>query len=242
MLGRQTGFRGKVAEMNSKKRHLHCMLHRYALACKTLPPGLRLVLDDVVRIINTIKSSFPLCQELVSDHETLLFHTEVRWLSRENVIRRVESLKEELSEFFKRVNKTKSPEFVQKLSNSQWLQKLAYLSDVFSRLNLLNLSLQSRFHAVIDFMDKLKTFNIKLNFWEKQIKDGNLSIFENLDEALNKTKTEITGNLEVAQFVQAYQASLRKELQSYFPELREIESKLIRNPLVMNVQSLPDSI
>ena len=249
MLGRQSGFRGKVAEMNSKTRHLHCMLHRYALACKTLPPGLKLVLDDVVHMINTIKSSSLntrlfslLCQELGSDHEALLFHTEVCWLSRGNVIRRVESLKEELSEFFKCVNKTRSPEFVRKLSDSQWLQKLAYLSDIFSRLNLLNLSLQGRFHTVIDFMDKLRTFNMKLNLWEKKVKDGNLSMFENLDEALNKTKTKIIGNLEVAQHVQAHLASLQKELQSYFPELSEIESKLIRNPFVVNVQSLPDSI
>ena len=44
-------------EKNSKTKHLHCMLHRYALACKTLPPELRLVLDDVVHMINTIKSS-----------------------------------------------------------------------------------------------------------------------------------------------------------------------------------------
>ena len=55
MLGRRSGFRGKVAEMNSKTMHLHCMLHRYALACRTLPPGLRLVLDDVVHMINIIK-------------------------------------------------------------------------------------------------------------------------------------------------------------------------------------------
>ena len=123
MLGRRSGFRGKVAEMNSKTMHLHCMLYRYALACKTLQPGLRLVLDDVVHMINIIKSSSLntrlfslLCQELGSNHEALLFHTEVRWLSRGNVIRRVESLKEELSEFFKRVNKTRSHEFVQKLS------------------------------------------------------------------------------------------------------------------------------
>ena len=42
--------------------------------------------------------------------------------------------------------------------------------------------------------------------------------------------------------MQAHLASLRKELQSYFPELSEIESKLIRNPFVVNVESLPDSI
>ena len=67
-------------------------------------------------------------------------------------------------------------------------------------------------------------------------------MFENLDEKLNKTKIKITGNLEVAQLVQANLAFLRKELQSYFRELSETESKLIRNPFVVNVQSLPDSI
>ena len=67
-------------------------------------------------------------------------------------------------------------------------------------------------------------------------------MFENLDEVLNKTKTKNNGNLEVAQLVQAHLAFLQKELQSYFPELSEIESKLIRNPFVVNVQSLPDSI
>ena len=46
----------------------------------------------------------------------------------------------------------------------------------------------------------------------------------------------------MAQLVQAHLASLQKELQSYFPELNEIESKLIQNPFVVNVQFLPDSI
>ena len=89
MLGRRSGFRGQVVEKNSKTKHLHCMLHRYALACKTLPPKLRLVLGNVVHMINTIKSSSlktrlfsQLCQELGSDHKALHYHTEVRWLSR----------------------------------------------------------------------------------------------------------------------------------------------------------------
>ena len=46
----------------------------------------------------------------------------------------------------------------------------------------------------------------------------------------------------MAQLVQAHLASLRKKLQSCFLKLSEIESKLIRNPFVANVQSLPDSI
>ena len=159
-------------------------------------------------MINIINSSSlktrlvsQLCQELVSDHEALLYHTEVCWLSRGNVIRRVESLKKELSEFFRRDNKTRSVELIQKLSDSRWLQRLAYLSDILSRLNILNLSIQGRFHTVIDFMDKLRSFIIKVDVWEHKVKDGNLSMFENLDETLNKNK--ITENLNVTQLVQA---------------------------------------
>ena len=32
------------------------------------------------------------------------------------------------------------------------------------------------------------------------------------------------------------------ELQSHFPELSEVESKFMRNPFIVNVQSLPESI
>ena len=160
------------------------MLDIYALACKTLPPELRLVPDDVVHMIYTIKSSSlktrqfsQLCQELGSDHEVLLYHTEVCWLSRGNVIRRVESLQEELSDIFRRNNRARSVEFIQKLSDSRWLQKLAYLSDILSKLNILNLSLQGHFDTVFDFMDKLKTFIMKVDLWENKVKDGNLSMF-----------------------------------------------------------------
>lgn len=104
MLGRRSGFLGKVTEENPKTRYLHCMLHRYALASKILPPGLRLTLDVDVHMVNTIKSSALntrsfslLCQEFGSDQEALLFHTEVRWLSRGNVVARVELLKKELN-------------------------------------------------------------------------------------------------------------------------------------------------
>ena len=46
----------------------------------------------------------------------------------------------------------------------------------------------------------------------------------------------------MTQFVQAHLVSLRMELQSYFPKLSEVESKLIRNSFIGNEQSLPDSI
>ncbi|MPC61813.1 Zinc finger BED domain-containing protein 5 [Portunus trituberculatus] len=81
-------------------------------------------------------------------------------------------------------------------------------------------------------MDKVRSFTMKLELWEEKVKDGNLSMFEHLSEALDKS--ENTGELDAVQLVQSHLASLRMELQSYFPELSEMESKLIRNPFIIH--------
>ncbi|XP_045112295.1 protein FAM200B-like [Portunus trituberculatus] len=81
---------------------------------------------------------------------------------------------------------------------------------------------------------------MKLELWEGKVKDGNLSMFEHLGEALDKSQN--TGKQDVMQLVQSHLASLRMELQSYFPELSELESKLIRNPFIVNVHLLPDNM
>ena len=85
MLGNRSGFRARVKAVNPNTKHIHCMIHRYALAAKTLPPELKATLEDVIHMVNCIKSSVLntrlfrlLCQEFDDDQEALLFHTEVR--------------------------------------------------------------------------------------------------------------------------------------------------------------------
>ncbi|XP_076069738.1 zinc finger BED domain-containing protein 5-like [Oratosquilla oratoria] len=162
MLGCRSGFQVRVKKANPRASKMHCMIHRYALAVKTLPPDLKNVLDDVVAMVNFIKNS-PLntrmlrllCQELNAEEESLLFYTEVRWLSRGNVVARVVTLKGELKEFFERNQKEKTRKFVNKLSDNKWITKLAYLNDILSRINAVNRSLQGYSATVIDFVDKL---------------------------------------------------------------------------------------
>ena len=64
------------------------------------------MLDDVIKVVNMIMSSalntrlFRLfCQDLDSEHQNLLYYTEVRWLSRGNVVKRVYELKTEIKQF-----------------------------------------------------------------------------------------------------------------------------------------------
>ena len=55
MLGCRSGFIARVSEANVKVKKLYCMIHRYVLGTKTLPPDLKSVLLDFVAMINFVK-------------------------------------------------------------------------------------------------------------------------------------------------------------------------------------------
>ena len=93
MMGGQRGFKGFVKRENPSIQVDHCSIHRYSLASKTLPASLKAVFEDVVRIVNFIKSKDlnsrifkQFCNEMGQSYEVLLYHTEVRWLSRGRVV------------------------------------------------------------------------------------------------------------------------------------------------------------
>ena len=104
MLGAKSGFQTKVKLKSPQVRKVHCMIHRYALACKTLPSFLKVVLNSLIKIVNYIKKSAvtslfrQLCKEMNADHETLLYYTAVRWLSKGNVIGRFFELRSEIKQ------------------------------------------------------------------------------------------------------------------------------------------------
>ncbi|XP_037801371.1 protein FAM200B-like [Penaeus monodon] len=82
------------------------------------PRNLRGVLNDV-KVINTIKGSALnsrlfelLCLEMGADHSHLLYHTEVRWLSRGRILTRVYELRMEIHIFLLEKKSTAPPFFV----------------------------------------------------------------------------------------------------------------------------------
>lgn len=79
-----------------------------------------------------------LCDELGSEYVQLLLHTEVRWLSRGKVLSRLFELHREVQVFLQDKDFPISDVF----EDTVWLSQLAYLSDIFSCLNELNLRLQ----------------------------------------------------------------------------------------------------
>ncbi|XP_050064469.1 protein FAM200B-like [Aphis gossypii] len=102
LTGSKKGFKAKVLEVSSNIMFNHCMIHREALASKKLQPDVNKVLLNAISVINFIKSKSLnsrlftiLCNEMGSDHEKLLLHTEVRWLSRGKILSRLFELRDE---------------------------------------------------------------------------------------------------------------------------------------------------
>lgn len=99
-------------------------------------------MTDIIGVVNFIKTR-PLktrvfsavCEEMRAEHKAVLFHSEARWLSRGKVLSRVFELGEQIRVFLEPEHKYKDAE---KFSDENFLVKLAYLSNIFGKLNKLN--------------------------------------------------------------------------------------------------------
>ncbi|KRZ97669.1 Uncharacterized protein T08_959, partial [Trichinella sp. T8] len=108
MCGKNSGVVTRILKQSPNALWTHCFFHSEALVSKTISDDLKNVLNTAVKIINFIKSKAlqsclfeKLCEEMGSGYKCLLLHSEVRWLSRGNVLTRHVELREEVQYFWK---------------------------------------------------------------------------------------------------------------------------------------------
>lgn len=132
-----------------------------------------------------------ICQETISEHEVLLYYTEVRWLSRGQVLKRLFELRVEDSIFLKK----KESALYKILETENILQGLAYLSDIFSYLNDINMSLHSPAVTIVDATKWLKAFLCKLSLWNRRVNASVTANFFMLEELLSHSETQSVRSL-----------------------------------------------
>ena len=158
----------------------HCLLHQEVLCSKILK--MQNVIPRIIKIINFIRSTGlnhrqfkELLFELDSEYEDVLYHTEIRWLSRGKMLKRFYDLKVEIQQFLD-MRQISFPEF----NDKQWMTDLAFCIDITSHLNALNISLQGKDSLVTELFEKIKSFEKKLQLWRNQLENNNMYYFPTL--------------------------------------------------------------
>ncbi|KAL4125972.1 hypothetical protein QTP88_010204 [Uroleucon formosanum] len=212
----------------------HSNVQRYSLFQKMLDSELNYILINSVRIVNYIKEKSlksrifaEICNSMDAGFTNLLYHTEVRWLSRGKVLARLYELKEELLLFFM---EEENEEFTSFLEDHDWISKFAYLADIFQHLNLVNSSLQGPLENVLTSTDKLSAFQEKISVWCRNLDQGNTAMFPLFTGQENS-------NPEVLEVIRSHLQALQISLKYYFPDLNMKQYDWVRNPFTSMVQT-----
>ncbi|KAL2096421.1 hypothetical protein ACEWY4_008569 [Coilia grayii] len=216
MTGRHHSVIRQILERAPEAKWIHCFLHRENLAAKKMSPEFHEVMTVSVKAINFIKNNAvnsrcfaKLCEDIEADHVQLLYHSEVRWLSRGLVLNRSLELKNEVFTF---LTEKKSP-FAHYYTDTHFTAKLAYLCEFFSLLNQLNISLQGRNSNIFFVADKVQAFKRKRALWTKRVQEKRMEMFPLLCDILeNSPRVEISGS------VSQHLSQLAEKFEKYFPE------------------------
>ncbi|XP_019845605.2 SCAN domain-containing protein 3 [Bactrocera dorsalis] len=165
----------------------HCIIHQQALLRQDL--CLHNAMDFAVEMIQKIKDARnalnqkkfkSLLDELDADHEDLLVHSDVRWLSKGKCLQRLFNLRKDVLIFF---GENVSPDvetFVAALKDRDFIADLAFLCDITQFINDLNLLLQGKNKNIFDLVRTLTLFKRKFEILLNEIKNYNISNLPNL--------------------------------------------------------------
>jgi hypothetical protein len=219
MSGKYNGLQALVKKESSDIIWTHCMIHREALASKSLSPGLNIVLEVVIEVVNYIKTRplksrifSALCTDMGAEHKSLLFYSSSRWLSRGKVVKRIYELKSEIAVFLKEEGHKRSAEFCDKL----FLMKLSYLVDIFEKLNTLNLQLQGKNLNVFDLSEKIESFCKKMHLWKNKLKENCFDMFPTLCRSIQDFPLEENHKIVMLKTMEGHLENLSTNFRRYF--------------------------
>ena len=205
---------------------------------------MRDVLNMAIKVVNYIKAGALnsrlfklLCKDMESEHEALLYHTNVRWLSKGNMLGRLYELREEVAIF---LDSQQKADIHDKFQAESFQLSLAYLVDIFEALNALNLKLQGKNINIIMHHDTVRAFMAKLDLWKCRIQQGNTASFSYLDSAL----THGTLDSELKELIITHLTNLKTEFIRYFPDIDEKREawKFIRSPFQCEVGDVSSEV
>ncbi|KRY08758.1 SCAN domain-containing protein 3 [Trichinella patagoniensis] len=148
----------------------HCVIHRQHLVAKHLTERLHCSLGYAIAAISKIRSILlndrlfsQLCEQNDEEFNRLLMHTEIWSLSKGACLSRFYELFETILEFFQ----NKDPSLRDSLKKCK--SDIAYMADLFSKFNELNLQLQGSELNLIKTRSVISSFTSKLALFKRNL-------------------------------------------------------------------------
>ncbi|KAL0152429.1 hypothetical protein M9458_052152, partial [Cirrhinus mrigala] len=185
MIGRERGLVSHLRAHHPDLLAYHCIIHQ--MVC--VP-----ALEKVMKLVNYLRASSALQHRLLrsflvevnATFDDLLLHNNVRWLRKGKVLERFWALRKELETFLLDQKSAQAKPFVDFMKNEEEMEVVAFLTDITSHLNDLNLKLQGKNSTVCDLMSAVRAFQRKLEVLKCDLQQNLLHFPRLLDQTAGK--------------------------------------------------------
>ncbi|XP_029641134.1 general transcription factor II-I repeat domain-containing protein 2-like [Octopus sinensis] len=146
-----------------------CIIHQESLCTKLL--GFTDVMKNVVQCVNYIHAQGlnhwqfkAFLEELDLDYFDVVYFSAVRWLSRAAILKRFWNLRKEIGLFM--VNKQQDVAYS---NDADWLNDIAFLTEITQQLSDLNVKLQGKSQLVNKMFRHICSFEKKLQLFQTEL-------------------------------------------------------------------------
>ncbi|XP_013358565.1 PREDICTED: general transcription factor II-I repeat domain-containing protein 2A-like isoform X1 [Chinchilla lanigera] len=231
MIGATSGFvQFFVKETKHPVIQFHCIIHQEALCAREGSKKLDDILRDVTKMVNYIMARArnfrqfqALLDEVQTQYNALLMYNKVQWLSRGRVLERFVACLDEIRLFMNE----KGQDYPQ-LTDMAWLNNLMFFTDFTLHFNVLNKKLQSIGKTAERMFYDIKTFEKKLQVFERDLESGQLKYFPNLKIHLDNTtfSDHPTSHQEIYKEFSSLVAAAKANISNRFLQFHKMETTL----------------
>lgn len=119
--------------------------------------------------------------EIDAEYKDIIYFSEIRWFSCRKVLKRFFELIDEI-QMLLTVKRNNIPE----LSNFKWISQLAFLVNITTYLNKLNITQQGNGKLINKLFTEIKSFKLKIKLLISQLEKNNYCHFTTLQSFLTK--------------------------------------------------------